>query len=83
MTVTEMENRLSQLRTGFDIAIERTLREKAAKGRPIVMVHFLRLRMAAPSYGAPNMPSPISTANDAQKKSRLSEVSPFTLSLRF
>ena len=38
MTVTEMENRLSQLRTGFDIAIERTLREKAAKGRPIVVV---------------------------------------------
>lgn len=38
MTVTEMDNRLSQLRTGFDIAIERTLREKAAKGRPIVVV---------------------------------------------
>ena len=63
MTVTEMENRLSQLRTGFDIAIERTLREKAAKGRPIVVV----APMAAPSYGAPNMPSPISTPNDAQR----------------
>lgn len=38
MTETEMEKRLSQLRTGFDIAIERTLREKASMGRPIVVV---------------------------------------------
>ncbi len=36
MTVTEMENRLSQLRTGFDIAIERTLREKAPKAGPLL-----------------------------------------------
>lgn len=38
MTATEMEKRLSQLRTGFDIAIERTLCDKASKGRPIVVV---------------------------------------------
>ena len=38
MTATEMEQRLTQLRRGFDIAIERTLREKAAKGRPVVVV---------------------------------------------
>lgn len=38
MTATEMENRLSQLRTGFDLAIERTLRDKVSKGRPVVVV---------------------------------------------
>ena len=38
MTTTEMEHRLSQLRTGFDIVIERTLRDKASKGRPIIVV---------------------------------------------
>ncbi|MEZ3577223.1 MAG: hypothetical protein K1W01_06990 [Muribaculaceae bacterium] len=38
MTATEMEHRLSQLRTGFDIVIERTLRDKASKGRPIIVV---------------------------------------------
>lgn len=38
MTATEMEKRLSQLRTGFDIAIERTLRDKASRGWPVVVV---------------------------------------------
>ena len=38
MTATEMEKRLSQLRTGLDIAIERTLREKASKGWPVIVV---------------------------------------------
>lgn len=37
MTATEMEKRLSQLRTGFDLAIERTLRDKISKGWPIVV----------------------------------------------
>lgn len=32
-----MEKRLSTLRTGFDIVIERTLRDKASKGQPIVV----------------------------------------------
>lgn len=37
MTDIEMEKRLRQLRQGFDIAIERTLREKAGHGRPVVV----------------------------------------------
>lgn len=37
MTAIEMQNRLTQLRTGFDIAIERTLRQKAANGWPIIV----------------------------------------------
>lgn len=37
MIKTEMDNRLRQLRRGFDIAIEKTLREKAAKGQPVVV----------------------------------------------
>lgn len=37
MTETEMEKRLQQLRQGFDIAIEHTLRHKAALGHPIVV----------------------------------------------
>ena len=32
-----MDKRLEQLRKGFDIAVERTLRDKAAKRRPVVL----------------------------------------------
>lgn len=37
MNATEMQNRLSLLRTGFDRAIEATLRHKAENGWPIVV----------------------------------------------
>lgn len=38
MTASEMEKRLSLLRTGFDLAIERTLREKVSHGWPVAVV---------------------------------------------
>lgn len=37
MTEAEMDKRLAQLRGGFDIAIEKTLRHKVAKHRPVVI----------------------------------------------
>lgn len=37
MTDAEMDERLRQLREGFDIAIERVLRQKAHAGNPVVV----------------------------------------------
>ncbi len=37
MTEAEMDERLAQLRQGFDLAIEKVLREKARADHPIVV----------------------------------------------